>query len=309
MISRKSATAIGDCYDKKFSGTKSSRSYNGRTTYATEVWNDHLYDFLFDNEHSAWFCNQSKRLSGHRSIKEWIMRLHTGETVTPATQDWTWKQRQQLGQEYLRNLAEDMLQWYRKEQEAWRKDKLHEPVATMQRQLEIDGYIFRDGKLLSPESDVLDTQEEAGILATLYKRLALGNEETAMHHLKLSEEHYVAGRWDDAIGNARKFFECALSEIAIAHSSRFKNAVLSDKDAERPVFVRDYLERESLLEAKEKEAIAKVYGLLSNTGGHPYMAQNDQARLLRHLALTLSQFVMLRFQGFSSQSQGQAVAT
>jgi hypothetical protein len=27
------------------------------------------------------------------------------------------------------------------------------------------------------------------------------------------------------------------------------------------------------------------------------MAQNDQARLLRHLSLTFAQFVMLRFQG------------
>jgi hypothetical protein len=61
--------------------------------------------------------------------------------------------------------------------------------------------------------------------------------------------------------------------------------------------VRDYLERSGLLESKEKEALAKVYGPLSHTGGHPYMAQNDQARLLRHLALTFSQFAMLRLRG------------
>jgi hypothetical protein len=50
-----------------------------------------------------------------------------------------------------------------------------------------------------------------------------------------------------------------------------------------------------------KEALAKVYGLLSHTGGHPYMAQNDQARLLRHLALTFSQFAMLRLRGKRSK--------
>ena len=40
---------------------------------------------------------------------------------------------------------------------------------------------------------------------------------------------------------------------------------------------------------------ASVCGLLSHAGGHPYMAQSEQARLLRHLVLTFSQFVMLRF--------------
>jgi hypothetical protein len=52
-----------------------------------------------------------------------------------------------------------------------------------------------------------------------------------------------------------------------------------------------------LLESKEKKVISSVYALLSNTGSHPYMADNDEARLLRHLSLTLSQFVMLRLQG------------
>jgi hypothetical protein len=52
-----------------------------------------------------------------------------------------------------------------------------------------------------------------------------------------------------------------------------------------------------LLDTKETETLAKVYGLLSQTGSHPNMAFNDQARLLRHLALAFSQFVMLRLQG------------
>jgi hypothetical protein len=71
------------------------------------------------------------------------------------------------------------------------------------------------------------------------------------------------------------------------------------------VEVRDYLERENLLEAKEKKALAEVYGLLSNTGGHPYIAEKDQARLMRHLALTFTQFILLRLQG-SLQTTGVA---
>ena len=52
-----------------------------------------------------------------------------------------------------------------------------------------------------------------------------------------------------------------------------------------------------LIEKKEREAIDKVYGLLSHTGGHPYMAEGDQARLLRQLSLVLTQFALLRLEG------------
>ena len=88
-----------------------------------------------------------------------------------------------------------------------------------------------------------------------------------------------------------------MQESAALHSVKRNAKQLDPNDYSQPRAVRDYLERQSLLEAKEKQAIASVYGLLSNTGGHPYMAEQDQARLMRHLALTFSQFVMLRLMG------------
>jgi hypothetical protein len=113
----------------------------------------------------------------------------------------------------------------------------------------------------------------------------------------LSAEHYENGKWDDSISNSRKFFECVLQETASKHSHAKKKFALPTATLERPVLIREYLEKEGLLETKETEAIAKIYSLLSHTGNHPYMAEKDQARLLRHLALTLSQFVLLRLQG------------
>ncbi len=94
-----------------------------------------------------------------------------------------------------------------------------------------------------------------------------------------------------------KFLECVLAEIVVALGTMVKGLRPSVAILENPREVRDYLEREGLLEAKEKEALAKIYSLLSHTGGHPYMAENDQARLLRHLSLTFSQFAMLRLEG------------
>lgn len=211
MISRKGATTIGESYHAVFSAH-------------TFVYKDNLYEFLFNNDYAPWFCNQSKRLHGEGAVKEWIMKLHTGETQYKATPDWTWQQRERLGQRYLADLTEDMLKLIDKEYTRVPYGSsiadIRNSATAMRRQLELDGYVCRDGKLLFSEEDVLDTKEEAGILETLYRQLGLADADTALHHVRLSEDHYVAGRWDDAISNARKFFECTLSQIAVSHSQR-----------------------------------------------------------------------------------------
>ena len=170
-------------------------------------------------------------------------------------------------------------------------------VTRLQRTLELDGYLFRNGRLLRPEDDVLNAEEEAEVLETLYTSLALAEKNVAINHLKMSEEHYHAERWIDCITNARSFLEATLREVAAAHSQSIKGQSLPNETYKRPVNVRDYLNAEGLLDADEKKALADVYGLLSGKGSHPYMAEKDQARLLRQLALVLSQFVLLRFDG------------
>ena len=62
--------------------------------------------------------------------------------------------------------------------------------------------------------------------------------------------------------------------------------------------IRTFLEKQNVLTSIEHQTLARVYGLLSSTGGHPYIAEKDQARLMRHLALTFSQFALLRYEGF-----------
>jgi hypothetical protein len=85
-----------------------------------------------------------------------------------------------------------------------------------------------------------------------------------------------------------------------------RGRVLDEKHLERPVEVRSLLEEFSLLEKREREALDKVYALLSHTCGHPYMAEKDQARLLRQLSMTLGQFVLLRLDGAAEQGTGSA---
>ena len=221
------------------------------------------------------------------------MRLHTGASLEPATGDWSWEQRSKLGQRLLRDLARDHLRFLDKACKSsfghYYKPEFQELI----RRLELDGYVFRDQELYQQQADLIDVEAERNILKALYGKAALSRAEDAFEFLRLGEGHFLAERWSDCISNVRKFFELTLQEGASSFS-RHKGAVLAEATLGRPAEVRSFLEREGLLERKERELVDKLYGLLSETGAHPYMAESDQARLLRQMSLTLAQFVLLR---------------
>ena len=304
MISRKTARAIAEIYERTFRCLHRPSNRRGSRYYTIDT--SRLYDFLFDNDHSAHFCNaavKTCRRARPRELKEFLMKLHTGESLVTATPDWSWQQREKLGQRYLRDLAGDILDHCHQNETPCSAKIPMGDLAKLHKQLELDGFRFESGRLLESEADVLDVAEETGVIHTLYVELLLANKEITFHHLDLSESHYVADKWDDSISNSRKFLESVLREVAAAHSLRCRGEDLPSSIGNRPVHVRNYLERDGLLDAKEKATIASVYGLLSYTGGHPYMAQSEQARLLRHLALTFSQFVLLRLKGKLGSSE------
>lgn len=294
MISRRSSKLLGETYESAFSRRDYHKFPNhpgGYYQFVIEA--TQIYDFLYERDYAVWLCNRAKMLkSQERAVKDFIMKLHTGEIQYDATPGWDWEQRQQLGQEILRELASDIL--LTNDEPVC--ERIHKATGSLKASLELDGYLLSGDRLLVPESEVLDAQEKTDLLRSLYSELSLGNQATAFHHLALSEKHYIDKLWDDSISNSRKFLECTLAEGSLLSASK-GGPPISRQSSERPVEVREYLERAGLLERSEKEALSKVYGLLSKTGGHPYMAQHDQARLLRHLALTLAEFVLLRLRG------------
>jgi hypothetical protein len=308
MLSRRTTFQLAEIMTDVFSYKYDNSSTNYQRKKNGVIRSNDLYDFLFTHEYAAWFCNTAK-LTGElsllsrptRELKELILKLHTGETQFSATPNWTWQQRIGLGQKILRNLAEDLLNsWFSVWCHMQGNDTVakDEDIEKLIRFLELDGYYYQNSKLLSPENDILDLETETRLLKNLFRSLGLGNSKTTFYHLSLSAEHYESGKWEDSISNSRKFLECILQEVALYHSKSTKNAPLPRNKLDSPVQIRDYLQTEKLLESKETQALAKFYSLLSHTGSHPYMAEKDQARLLRHLALTFSQFIMLRLQGF-----------
>lgn len=292
MISRGTALAVANAYTSKFS----SRSSGYRGERKETVFRDHLYEFLYERDYEAWFCNAARANFSIRGLKDWFLKLHTGESLASATPNWPWEKRAALGQRNMRDLAEDFLVWHSSVNDEWTVKAYAEVVSELSRRLEIDGYLFREGALVQVEAEVLDLDQEKGLLAKIYEAVGLNRKNEAFEFLRISEEHYVSGHWADSISNCRKFLELTLSEGACAYA-KVKGDAFSEADASRPVEVRNYLERSGLVEKKERESLDKIYGLLSHTGSHPYMAEKDQARLLRQLSMTISQFVLLRLEG------------
>jgi hypothetical protein len=230
------------------------------------------------------------------------MKINTGESLIEVTKAWTFPQREKLGQRYLKDLAEDMIEYCEMEKVS---SDTQDQISKLKSKLELDGYIWNpvSKKLLFSEEAVLDVKEEQGVLTTLVNQLSLDNKDTILHHLTMSEDHYVNQKWDDSISQSRKFLESIFQEVAARHHNMLHNRPLSRDIYDQPKEIREYLEKNKLIESKEKEAISKIYGLLSDTGGHPYIAEKDQARLMRHLALTFCQFIMLRLSGYLNQKK------
>jgi hypothetical protein len=198
MISRKTTVILADLLSRTFYKRRS----NNRN-YIYSVDSQAFYDFLFELDYQAWFCNLASSIydsgesfvEGTRKLKEFVMKLHTGDSIVTITPQWTLEQRIYQGQILLEKLCQDILNK--------KSTSGTDYEQRLKRSLELDGYLFVDGVLRKPDVEVLNIVEEVNLLTSLYSSLSLANSKTAFHHLSLSEDHYEAGRWDDSISNSR----------------------------------------------------------------------------------------------------------
>jgi hypothetical protein len=305
MISRRTTMILATAYEDHFTGHDETRTVRGNKVFAVKtpkLMRESLYEFLYKNDFPAVVCNGAFRISGDRPLQRWIMRFHTGESIEAPKMPLA--EREDLGQQILLNLAEALLKAWDSEHQLGIESQngAHRSKQPLLETLELDGYIYRDHQLLASESDVLDVEEEQGVLEALYTSLGLDNISVFRSKLQLSEQHYIDGLWSDSVANSRLVLEGVLQEVASTYSKRVKGSDLPEAVYSKAVKIRQYLEDEGLLDTKEREVIQYTYGLLSNVGSHPYMAEKDQARLLRHMGLTLSQFVLLRLEGSLKQT-------
>lgn len=295
MISRKSSLIISLAYDKAFVSSQKSSIFR---TFR----NEKLYEYLYARDYEEAFLGLIRQIKVYqhtRQLKDFILQLHTGESLVNATQDWTWDARRSSGQYFLKKLALDIMISYLDSNISSYSSDIKSVVMNLKNQLELDGYIYDGKQLILIESNAINENEEKEFLVELASSVTLSDITTIKHHIKLAQEHFINSNWDDSISNSRKFLEAILAQVADSYHIMKYSAAFQTSKLEKPFEVRNFLNTEGVIDIKEKEALAKIYSLLSETGSHPYMAHKDQARLMWNLSLTMSQFVLLRFKGIT----------
>ncbi len=334
MISPNTISVLADAYKAEFHEFRFAQGIPGQVKTYPFLQVEELHDFFSLMNYPSWFCKTVREWPKEypEVLKIYFTDLYTGEAIPYKSAES--KERQ--GQQFLHKLAEDMLNLLsgrlsllQQKLEAANKEKsqskgfskffsgfnrsgavkagideYEKKLEGLTRALELDGYVYQNHKLIQPESEALDINEDTGVLKSLYLALSLPNKEATFHGLEISEKNYLAGNWEDCAAAAREFFESVLRDVACEHSLRFLGKPLPEDGAQSPGQIRDYLVQERLITLEEKETIAKIDGLLSGVGSQPYIAESDQVRLLRNLALTMSQLILLRFEGYTEKKAG-----
>ncbi|MHB8113030.1 MAG: hypothetical protein ACYDHA_06175 [Bellilinea sp.] len=307
MISRRATKILSELINELFKGSYRERVYNGITSsyeFRYKFNRETFHDFLYDRDYPEWFLILINTLPPHneRSVLEFFMGLNTGNFVWKINTNINKEQTTQLiasAKNLLIDLAKDIVNFVLDNKGTTQAKNLCQKLLE---QLELDGYIFQNQQLYRAESNIINIEEETGIIHKLVKDLDLDNQDIVFHHLNLIEKDYLDGKYDDSIGNSRKFLESVLREIAKKHSIELKRAALSDDIIEWAGMVRKYLEEEKVFSESEILMYKASYGLLSETGNHPYIAQNNQAALMRNLSMTLAHYALLRFKGLSQKT-------
>jgi len=312
MISRPSTRFMAELYETQF--VLSQTTAAGRNQKPTVDW-DQLYNFLYDRDYSPVFLNVIERaVATLVPLRDFIMRIHTGDSLNVMTSTYTDKQKVELSQSLLKKLAQDILvhmdgktrpnisKPYPGTGSAGvraimaRNDAAQRPydlLEHLERQLELDGYIFQDGRLMYTDSAVIEVEEEQIYLINLVEKVPINNKQVILNHLKLAEQHYVDSKFGDSISNARNFLEEIINQVA--EFVRTEKGILDPLPTE-PFKRRAFLKDQGFFDEREKQAIDKTYGFLSDRGSHPNIAAEHEARLMRNLALAFSQYILLRFQ-------------
>ena len=98
MLSTRSTLLINEAYLKRFS----SRSDLGK-----HFDNDDFYEFVYLNDFESWFISLTKRNCKYaHAFSDFMLLLHTGESIASVTQNWSWDSRRKKGRELLVRLAE-----------------------------------------------------------------------------------------------------------------------------------------------------------------------------------------------------------
>jgi hypothetical protein len=81
MLGRRTTRLLADAYRKGFRTSER----DGRGNYVSKVAKRHLYDFLYERDFDSWLCNSLTSFSSPDTLRDFIMKLHTTESLKAAS--------------------------------------------------------------------------------------------------------------------------------------------------------------------------------------------------------------------------------
>src|SRR5687768_14902154 len=106
MISRKASRLIAELYMVEFAPlqTQAMSQFGPQKANWSELYT-FLYDLDYDPAFLEWLEKQMKSLT---PLKDFVMRIHTGESINQVTINFTAEAKKKASQELLRLLARDI---------------------------------------------------------------------------------------------------------------------------------------------------------------------------------------------------------
>ncbi|MCC6527873.1 MAG: hypothetical protein IT373_34830 [Polyangiaceae bacterium] len=272
-------------------------------TNRRHIRTDWLSDLLFEKEHDLVLVSAARALYLQPgATKEFVLGMYAGATLEllarareQQTRGAGPVDRTALARELLEKLAADLLEYAHRPRDQTQIAIPRRPVAELLACLELDGYQWRGDRLLRLEQDTFEVKDQEGVIEILCRDLGLGGLAQVKHELKLTDEHYVGGRWGDCIKHARDLAECILLDLVTARAVRGVGSI-PPKAREQAITVRSELHSSGFFDDKELGFMNALWKLLSEQGGHMNMSAQENARICRQYALTAAHFVLLRFQ-------------
>lgn len=288
MFSNRTLLALAEIYVAAFSQLS-------HVNMRRVVDNEGLHDFFFAYEYPEALVAISLRVNVD-SLKNLIIRVRPGTPILSALDGGKPDRQPELAESLQRRLVEDLFA-HASDPNAASVRITSGPINRLVACLSLDGYDWRDGRVVRREENVLDVKEQGGALSSLYQQLRLEQPEQVDHDLALADEHYLAGHWGDCVKHARDVMEHSLMGVARAQSKALgKNLPRTAL----PGPVRAFLSDNGVTSSVEREFLFGLHTLLSVEGGHANMSEREHARISRQYALTAAHFILLRWEKLSA---------
>lgn len=124
---------------------------------------ERLWEFWYEQDVEGWFLDSIKRISTPSEFREMVLGLHTG--VTFSGQELDLKPRQVIGQRILLQMMIAVLKVHGPDLDNPKVRDKDEVILirALVRQLEIDGYVYRNEALYPSESTVIQGRKSRAI--------------------------------------------------------------------------------------------------------------------------------------------------